>query len=328
MSAAFLVRIRCRRTCRSSRTPSSPTCATAGTTFVAHLAVDDGRVDHVRQHAVRRLLRARPAGRGARARRRRRVGADRLGVRRRPAGRRPRAAAARPAPPGARRDARGRALHAPARVPRDPRARRGDRRGGAARGGRAGGRQQPVGDNPAAARAARAVLARDLLRLVRSLAAVPVGMLLWGPISDQIGVSTSLDRLRAPAREHPRAARGAAPRSASCRPSPTTAPKTQAFPRTQQGRQLAAPRALGPHGRHPALLEVDPPAGEVVHDLRERGLVADHEHARIRAVPQQQLERVVAGLDPSVSTSSSTGSMFSARHASRAVSSTRGFGLV
>ena len=63
--------------------------------------------------------------------------------------------------------------------------------------------------------------------------------------------------------------------------------------RAQQHEQLAA-RALRPHGRDATLLEVDPGAGEIVDDLRERRLVADREDAGLGAVPVQQLERVVA----------------------------------
>ena len=54
-----------------------------------------------------------------------------------------------------------------------------------------------------------------------------------------------------------------------------------------------APRSTRDRG-DAALLEVDPAAGEVVDDLRERRLVADDEHARVAVVGVQQLERVVA----------------------------------
>src|SRR4051794_29600306 len=46
-----------------------------------------------------------------------------------------------------------------------------------------------------------------------------------------------------------------------------------------------------------ALLEVDPRAGEVVHGLREIGVVADDQDARVGVVAAEQLERV-AGLEP------------------------------
>ena len=100
---------------------------------------------------------------------------------------------------------------------------------------------------------------------------------------------------------------------------------------SSRGRSSASSSPLRPldaDRRDAALLEVDPPAGEVVHDLRERRVVADDEHARVVAVGISELERVVAVEAVRRATSTSTGSMLSARQASRAVSSARTFGLV
>src|SRR5204863_6040 len=61
------------------------------------------------------------------------------------------------------------------------------------------------------------------------------------------------------------------------------------LPGAQQHDQLAA-AAVEADARDAALLHVDAPAGEVVDDLREVGLVADDEDALVR---MQQLERVL-----------------------------------
>src|SRR5262245_45448353 len=52
------------------------------------------------------------------------------------------------------------------------------------------------------------------------------------------------------------------------------------LPGAQQDDQLAVP-AVEPDARDPALLHVDGPAGQVVHDLREVRLVADDEDALV-----------------------------------------------
>jgi predicted MFS family arabinose efflux permease len=98
-----------------------------------------------------------------------------------------------------------------------------------------------------------------------SLAMQPVGMLIWGPIGAAVGVSTALWIAFAihlasvfallavrEVRELPAYPLGAGQRFELLG--------------AQQREQLAA-RPLRPHGRDAALLEVDPPAGEVVDDL-------------------------------------------------------------
>ena len=98
-----------------------------------------------------------------------------------------------------------------------------------------------------------------------SLAMQPVGMLIWGPIGAAVGVSTALWIAFAihlssvfallavrEVRELPAYPLGAGQRFELLG--------------AQEREQLAA-RPLRPHGRDAALLEVDPPAGEVVDDL-------------------------------------------------------------
>ena len=68
-------------------------------------------------------------------------------------------------------------------------------------------------------------------------------------------------------------ARKSAPRS---RPSLRRAPATRA--RAAQQNEHLVPAGLQADGDHAALLEVHPPAREVVHELRERRIVADDEH--------------------------------------------------
>src|SRR3954454_24095403 len=63
--------------------------------------------------------------------------------------------------------------------------------------------------------------------------------------------------------------------------------------RAQERDELAA-RAAEPHGRDAALLEVDPPARQVVDDLAEVGIAADDEHALVGAGGRHQLERRAA----------------------------------
>src|SRR5690349_13598216 len=63
------------------------------------------------------------------------------------------------------------------------------------------------------------------------------------------------------------------------------------LPGAQQDDQLGV-AAVEPEAGDPALLHVDLPAGEVVHDLRDVRLVADDEDPLVGV---QQLERVVGG---------------------------------
>src|SRR3954454_13729670 len=60
--------------------------------------------------------------------------------------------------------------------------------------------------------------------------------------------------------------------------------------RSQQRDELAA-GAVEPDAGDAALLEVDAPAGQVVDDLAEVGLVADGEHALVRAGGPHEVER-------------------------------------
>ena len=137
----------------------------------------------------------------------------------------------------------------------------------------------------------------------------PTGALLGGQIVGTEGAAKRIDVLAAciwtgMARRRARAARPllrpallgrlrpAPRRGAGARRRPCSYDALRADPlelaRAQQHDQLAA-RAVEAHGGDAALLEVDPPAGEVVDDLGEVGLVADDEHALVGTGGGQEL---------------------------------------
>ena len=219
-----------------------------------------------------------------------------------------------------------RALHAPARVPRDPGARRGDRRGALLAG--AG---LAVANNLWETTQQRHVPPELLSRVTSydwfgSLAAVPIGMLLWGPISDQIGVSTALwiaFALQLASILALLAVR-------EIRELPAHPPTTEPSDSSSRGRRSVSSSPLARSARTaatpPFLKSIRPPVRSWTTCEKEGSWPTTS--TRASAPCRSSSSSASSRLNPSASESSSIGSMFSARQASRAVSSARTFGLV
>src|SRR3954449_10792201 len=90
--------------------------------------------------------------------------------------------------------------------------------------------------------------------------------------------------VRAPAYRHPVRRRTGSEALTRCSADPV------GLARPQQDDELAA-GAVEPDPRDAALLEVDAPARQVVDDLAEVGLVADDQHALVRAGGAHEIER-------------------------------------